>query len=315
MEKLFTNPELLIQLCSDIKPKDGMAALEVALKKLMPELDFRWMLTRGHWHRLGGVVDGHYNRVAENISHWAEEESDGDIDELVAKYQDAGYFATQLAGRTHYLTAPVDKNAEEFIQLEVEELQEVIERPLMDPDWFPDSFEEFLDPLDVPRLEPEPIGEPHYQFRRITPIAKLINEEQQGNQQLRDVRRFFQDWNDSSACKDGHFCRHWVLELRQYMDRDGECRLNAKPVCVFADDLPEIPTTDSLHGAELANAIHGYDRKLGYPFAWYFILLTRKAANYALAEAVLRDQDGEYDYLPKRDLKVLQAWERQPYGV
>ncbi len=313
MEHLLTHPEPLTQLCAEIAPAQGMSAMEAGLKKLLPALDFRWALTRGHWHRLGGVVDGHYERISDNITHWAEEESDGDIDELVAKYQDSGYFATQLAGRTHYLTAPMGDNAEDYVQLEIEELQEVLERPLMDPDWFPDSLEEFLDPLDIPHLEPEPIGQPYFQFRRMTPIAKLINEEQQENQQLRDVRRFFQDWHDSSAHK-SHFCRHWVLELREYMDRDGDCRLTAKPVTTFADELPAIPT-GRLHGAELANAIHSYDRKLGYPFAWYFILLTRKAANYALAEAVLQDQSGEYDYLPQRDLKVLEAWARQSYGV
>lgn len=314
MKDLLSNPEPLIALCSEISPKAGQQALETALKQRFPELDFRWMLTRGHWHRLGGVVDSEHRRITDNISHWAEQESDGDVDELIAKYIDAGYLATQLAGRTLYLTAPIGDNAEDFLQLEIEELQEVVERPLIDQDWFPDSLEEFLDPLDFPHLDPAPVGEPYYQFRRLTPVAELL-EEQRNNRNLRDVHRFFQDWHNSSARKAEHFCRHWVLELRDYMDRDGECRLTAKPVSTYSKELPEIPAIETLHGAQLANAIQNYNFHLGYSFAWYFILLTRKAANHTLAEAILRDQSGEYDYLPARDLRVLQAWVREPYGV
>ena len=70
-----------------------------------------------------------------------------------------------------------------------------------------------------------------------------------------------------------------------------------------------------LQGAELAKAIHGYDRKLGYPFAWYFIMLRRKTANFDLAEAVLRDQMGVYDYLPAKCLKVIREWEKRTYAV
>lgn len=315
MKELLTNPQPLADLCGEIRPSQGMPALENALRRLMPELDFRWAITRGHWHRLGGVVNGEYQRVSENIAHWAEEESDGDVDELIAKYQDANYYATHWAGRTHYLAAPTGENPEDYLQLEVEELQEAVERPLVPEDWFPDSLEEFLEPLDVPHLSPQPIGAPIYRFRRITHIADLLTEKSQESDQRAKLRRFFADWQASSAQKATPFCRQWVLELRQYMDRDGECRLTAKPVTLYAKALPTIPAAEALHGVELANAIHGYDRQLGYPFAWYFILLACNADNYKLAEAVLQDQSGEYDYLPQRDLQVLKEWALKPYAI
>jgi hypothetical protein len=44
-------------------------------------------------------------------------------------------------------------------------------------------------------------------------------------------------------------------------------------------------------------------------------MLGSKAENFAVAEAVLRDQMGAYDYLPAKDLKVLRSWEERPYGV
>jgi hypothetical protein len=44
-------------------------------------------------------------------------------------------------------------------------------------------------------------------------------------------------------------------------------------------------------------------------------MLGCKAENVAVAEAVLRDQMGAYDYLPAKDLKVLRQWEERPYGI
>lgn len=194
-------------------------------------------------------------------------------------------------------------------------MQEVLERPLVERDWYPDSLEEFLEPLDYPKLEPEPVGRPYYQFRRITPISKLLHESPRVKQSLYNLRRFFQDWDHSSAGEGEPFCLDWVLALREYIDTDGECRRNARPVCAYPEQLPDLPPGEALQGVKLANAVHEYDRHLGCRFAWYFIMVSSKAANYSLAEAVLRDQIGAYGYLPARDLKVLRQWEERPYGV
>ena len=314
MDDLVAKPEHLAQLCGRTDASLGLDNLQEQIHCLMPDLGFDWILTRGHWHRLGGVVDAGYRSVADNIARWAERESAGNLDELIARYADQGYFATCLAGKTHYFTLACGSKAEDFIQLEIEELQEVLDRPLIARDWYPESLEELLDPLDYPRLEPEPVGKPYYQFRRLTPIADLLDESPR-NQALVNLRRFFQDWDRSSACEGEPFCRHWILAQREFMDSDGECRRVARPVSTFAEELPELPLGESLHGSKLANAIHGYDRRLGFPFAWYFIMLSSKSTNYGLAEAVLRDQMGAYDYLPARDLKVLRDWEERPFGV
>ena len=237
------------------------------------------------------------------------------MEALIARFMDASYFATKLAGRTHYFTVPCSDNAKDFFQLEIEELQEVIDRALIDRDWYPDSLEEFLDPIDYPRLEPEPIGKPFYHFRRIIPVTDYMKKASKEDQALSNLNRFLHDWSYSSAREGGHFCNHWILIFREYMYGDGDCRLNARPVATFSDRLPDLPPGEKLQGTELAHAIHGYDRKLGYPFAWYFIMLSQKKTNHALAEAVLRDQIGAYDYLPVKDLKVIREWEKRPYGI
>ncbi|MBV2091967.1 MAG: hypothetical protein KUF72_13880 [Candidatus Thiodiazotropha sp. (ex Ctena orbiculata)] len=315
MNAPIAKPESIASLCLTFDFSAGFEQLTEKINLLMPELQFTHVVTRGNWYRLGGVVDGDYKPISQNIAQWAEESSGGDVDNLIADYIDCGYFATRLAGKTHYFTAPCGEGPEQFIQLEIEELQEVLDRPLVDGDWFPESLEEFLDPLDYPRLEPEPIGSTYLQFRRITPIESLLKESSGKNRSMQSLSRFFNDWHESSAGVQSQFCNHWILALREYQDRDGEHQLSAKPYSTFSGELKVTSLGDTPHGSELANAIHGFDRQVGYPFAWFFNLLSSKSDNYKLAEEVLKDQMGAFDYLPPRDLKVLRAWESKPYGV
>lgn len=315
MDTLAERSARLARICMEMDVAQGVKALGVELARAFPDWRFCCVLSRGGWHRLGGVVDANYRRVSDNIVRWAERESGGDVDELVARYLDAGFFATHLVGRTHYFTAPTGDSPGDFVQLEVEELREVLNRRLVQRNWFPDSIDEFLDPLDYPRLEPEPVAEPRFLFRRITPISRLLDSRNDLSRWQYNLRRFFHDWHSSSAFEGRHFCRHWVLALQAYTDSDGECRLNAKPVTTYSGKLPDLPGGGLLSGAELANALHDYDRRIGFPFAWFFMMLSCKAENYALAKAVLRDQMGAFDYLACRDLKVLRSWEERPYSV
>ena len=310
----LASPDVLTLVCANSSVVEGIDSLVTKINNLMPGLDFEWVLTRGGWHRLGGVVDAEYLPVSSNIAQWVEEVSDGDIDELLATYMESGYFATHIAGKTHFITAVNGDDPDDFIQIEIEELQEVLDRPLVQQDWFPDSIEEFLDPLDYPRLEPEAINPPYYRFRRITSIKSLIKAAG-SSRQIQNLRRFLLDWQNSSAMETASFCRHWVLALREYKDREGYLQLTAKPVPTIEGKVPELPPVDSVRGLDLANAINSYDRELGYPFAWYFMLLGKKSSNHVLADAVLADQMGAYEYLPSKDLQVLRDWEKRPYGV
>ncbi len=90
---------------------------------------------------------------------WAETESGGDIETLLDKCSEQILFATKISGTTLYFTASTGDKPQDFLQLEVEVLQEVLDRPLSDPDFLPDSVEEFLDPVDYPRLEPRTGGQ------------------------------------------------------------------------------------------------------------------------------------------------------------
>lgn len=308
-------PDLLAKFCGELSGSMNPQGLSEKLNALTPELEFSHVATRGDWYRLGGVVDAQHQPVSGNIVQWVEKVSGGDVERLLGECADLDYFATRLAGKTHYFSAAYGSASAAFIQLEIEELREVLDRPLVTEDWYPENLEEFLDPLDLPRLSPEPVAESYFQFRRITPVATLLQEAPGENRSLSNLRRFFDDWSASSASECGPVCKHWALALREYIDSDGECHLSAKPFSTFVGNLDSLSGAAKLHGAELANLIHGYDRQIGYPFAWYFNMLGCKSENFAVAEAVLRDQMGAYDYLPAKDLKVLRAWEERPYGV
>ena len=315
MMPLLETNEQLTELCKQIPANDGYAKLEAALQQALGNSDMEWVMTRGGWYRLGGVVDGEYKPIAANLRKWTEDVAGGDLDSIFYEYRDSGYFVTHLAGKSHYFTLPTGDRPDQFIQVEVEQLQEVIERPLIDQDWYPESLEEFFDPLDYPRLDPEPVTPSYFRFRRIMEMDKLLDAPAESNRSQSNLSRFFNDWQQSSAGDVSPFCRQWVLLLNEYQDAYGETRLKARPMAKLHNALPNLPDGTLMSGAELANAIHGYDRQAGYPFAWFFNMLSRKSSNYTVAEAVLRDQMGAYDYLPARDLKVLRQWEERPYGV
>ena len=301
----------LAEVCRTLPAPSDLSSLVGAVQKILPRLEIRHAMTRGGWHRLGGVVDIDGLRIARNIAEWAESESGGDVDALLFKVADLRYFATGLNGQTHYLVAPTGPGTRDFIQIEIEQVQEVLDRCLTDPDWFPDSIAEFVDPLDFPRLEPEPVDGPRLLFRRLVRVPDLMGSGDAGPH----LRRFLDDWGRSSASETAHFCEHWVFAIREYQSRDGEGHLTAKPIPAVLTEVPGLPSAEVARGAQLANQIHGFDRALGYHFAWYFHMLTNPKVSHRLAEAVHADQMGAYDYLPARDLKILRDWYADPYGL
>ena len=307
--------EGLVEACLSTLPGQGLAQLIGGLGETPAEVMPERVLTRSGWHRLGGVVDGGYRRVAESIAQWVEQESGGEVEQLVSRYAGAGYFATRLRGQTHYLVFPKGGAAADFVQLEVEELQEVLDRYLIDPDWLPESLEEFIDPLDYPRVQPEPIGEPRFLFRRMTDMKALLAEEPEApsDRDRAKLRRFLADWEQSSAGTAAPFCRHWVVALRETPASDGGQLLSARPVPT-AGALPTLAPYDGARGPKLANRIHRFDHEAGYPFAWYFHMLCGRLVPFELGEAVAADLAGDFAYLAPRDHQLLQEWRRRPYA-
>lgn len=313
-EHPFANPEILdvaavAQACATSNPLHGTDDLLTGLENAWPDLTFKTVLTRGGWYRSGGVVDIDKARVADSLHAWAEQWADAELQQLMDKCLRRPLFATRLLGRTHYLTAKTGVSAADFIQLEVEELQEVLERYLSDPDWLPDSLDEFIDPLDYPAMEPEPVGTSRLVFRRLFAAREMLNSLETSS--TNGLSRFLRDWQASSAGSCGHFCDHWVLGVRESTDSDGEALIDAHPVSVSA--IESSPLTPAISGADLATRVHSYDHEAGYPMAWFFHMVASAGVPHAVGMHVADDHDRDFNYLPARDFEVLRSWVASPY--
>jgi hypothetical protein len=305
--------------CASTPVTDGHRLLLQKVARMLPDLDFHHVLTRGGWHRIGGIVDGEGERISHALREWLENMSGGDIQSLFEEYGDAGYVATCLQGKTHYFIAQTGNGAGDFVQLEVEELQEVTDRLLLDENNLPDDMDDLTDPLDVEKLSAEPLGDPLYKLRKVTDIADFLQAmakyaEGKGGRTM-NLRRFMDDWEHSSAGENTPFCEHWVLSLREYTDAWGDTVLQAKPITTFSDNPSLMKLNGEHRGSRLAKLIHGFDHQIGYPMAWYFFMLSHREVPHQLAEAIHADQMGAYDYLPARDLKILKDWSAKPYGI
>ena len=306
-------------ICATTAVQQDHALLLQKLSRLFPQLTFEHVLTRGGWHRPGGVITAQGDRIADHFEDWLESEVDDDMSSFIERYMNADYYVTRIRGSTHYFVAQYGDRAQEFVQLEVEALQEETERKLFSDNELPDDIQDLIDPVNHGSCDAKCIGEMRYELRRITVIDEFLAQMKEcmtGRSRLPDfIQRFMQDWDRSSASETGAFSKHWVLSLGQYIDAWGDQVMQAKPVSTdeAAFHSLELGTTD--HGSEHARLIHGFDRDLGYPMAWYFFMLSHTEVPHQLAEAIHSDLMGAYDYLPARDLKILRDWSDQPYGI
>lgn len=304
--------DALARACEAAIPHADHQALRQSINHNLPGVDVQWALTRGQWYRIGGVVDGADKPVADQLRTWAEAESDGDIMTLIEKFGDRDLFVTKHLGRTHYLVAPCSDRSLDFIQIEVEEIYEVVDRPLFSDDWIPDDIEDLLDPEDGPVMDPKPISRPRYNFRQATYVADALQNIAEDAIDRR-FARFREEWEQSSAGDATRLCDYWILIFSRYHGPYGEHRIDVTPTTTFTADLPDIDQGLKEQGTGLANFIHAFDRAVGFPMAWYFFMLTSKKHFHDLAHHVHKDLMGAYAYLPAKDLKILKNWIVDPY--
>ena len=285
------------------------------LHQVLPEYTFSHVMTRGGWYRPGGIIsqDG-TEKISDNLETWIHEKSAGDVNQFLDNYSSEGLLATHFKGQTHYLVAPTGDKACDFLQLEVEELHEVTVRQLIDENYLAETLEELIDPLEFTQIDEVEISAPRYVFRRIVSMRDFMaTQQEEHDDKQSNIMRFFNDWDNSSAAEHASFCQHWVLSIREYVDRYGEPKVIARPVSTLQDDVPELNQEPLPRGADLAVLIHSFDRKVGYPMAWFFFMLTHKAVSHQLAESIHQDLMGAYAYLPLRDLRILINWYDSPY--
>ncbi len=316
---MMTDPTLraLGEACAGIAISQGPAALARELARIAPEYAFRQVLSRGGWYRLGGVIDAAGQTVAHHLKQWAEAElatHDDDMQALAEDYAGRGFRATRLTGKTHYWVARTGPGTAEYLQMEIEELQEVVCHALFEPNDLPDNLEELVDPREDCGLRLVPLGVPFYSLRRVTQVADFLDRMRSQRPDPQSIHRFIESWDQSSAGHSVPFSHHWVIAVREYLDRYRQTILEATPVVAINGRLPKFESAFGARGLALHDALMRFDSQVGYRMAWFFHMLTTKTVPHAVAVAVVEDQQAGFSYLPERDLQVTKDWLHQPFG-
>lgn len=306
----------LAELCVTVPVAAGPAGLAKELARIAPQLGFREVLARGGWYRLGGVVDAGGNHIADDLETWAEAElaaRGDDFHALAEDYAAAGLKATRLTGKTHYLVAVSGPAAADFLQVEIEELQEVVSHALFADDGA-NSLEDIVDPPRSDKSPALPLGAPFFALRRVTDVADFLRRMAAQKPEPQAVQRFFDAWQASSAGNATQLSNHWVLAVREHLDRYRQAILQAAPVAALNGQAPKFETAFGAQGLALQRSLQNFDRQAGYPMAWFFHMLTTKTVPHAVAGAVIDDVQAGFGYLPERDVKIVKDWLYRPYG-
>ncbi|MEW6679375.1 MAG: hypothetical protein AB1421_15790 [Pseudomonadota bacterium] len=307
-----------IQALDTLPPRPHHAALLEAANSLVPDCPFRHALTRGGWYRPGGVIRPDGTRLADDLETWAEAEladCDEDMGLFLERHADAGLLATRQAGRTHYFVAPIGMAPADYLQLEVEEVQEVLDRQLIHPAAPPTDLPELTEPLDPALVPPQPVDRPRYRFRRLTDLRQVLARQPAAPGSLAPLARFMAEWTESSAGAQGHFSDHWIVAVREHLDRYRNTQLNATPVSRHGRKLKTFQWQTDARGTGLADQLHAFDRAAGYPAAWYFHLVAGAITPRPVAYALAEDLAADYHYLPTSDQKILETWLTAPYSI
>lgn len=306
-----------IQEISRLPPRPHHSSLLDTASGMMPDCHFRYVFSRGGWHRPGGVIRPDGTPVARDLETWlAEQLADcgDDLDEFMDRHGDDDLQVTRHAGQTHFFVAAYGPDPTDFMQLEVEEMQEVLDRKLLNPDVAPDDIGELSEPARPSVLDPQPVGMPYYRYRRLTDMrrvsARVPGSAIPGS--VAPLTRFMSEWPREGA---GHFSDHWVVGLSEHADRYGNPVVSAKPVSLHARTLKHFHWQAGIQGVALGDQIHAFDRAAGYPAAWYFHMVAGGLAPRELAYALMDDWVEGFRYLADRDAALLKGWVEQPYSV
>jgi len=319
---LYTPDETALRnLAAEIEslpPRPHHAALMEIANRIRPGCSFGYALNRGGWYRSGGVIAADGAPLADSVEAWAKaglRACGDDFNELVESQADAGLQVTRHTGRTHYFVASYGPSPADFLQLEVEELQEVLDRRLIDPDNLPQDMQELAEPIVPLELDAQAVGAPRYRFRRLIDVRQAVARASSAAGRNAGLSRLFSEWSHSSAVSRGHFSDHWIVGLREYLDRYRNPVTSVSLVSRHARELKPFHWNEELSGVEMAAQLQAFDRAAGYPSAWYFHLVAATLTPPKVAYLIARDLEAGFGYLPDTEAALARGWVASPYSV
>ena len=301
-----------------VSPRPHHSALLEIANRIRPGCTFRYALNRSGWYRSGGVIAADGSRIADNLEAWAKSElaaCGDDMAELVERHAEQGLLVTRHTGRTHYLVAAYGSAPADFMQLEVEELQEVLDRKLIDTNAAPEDMQELIEPLRPVELDAQAVGAPHYRFRRLIDMRQTIARSSSADTRNAGLTRFISEWAHSSAAARGHFSDHWIVALREHQDRYRNPVIAVSLVSRHARELKPFQWNIELSGVEMSAQLQAFDRAAGYTSAWYAHLIAGTITPPKIAYAVARDLETGFSYLPETEAALIKSWVAAPYSV
>lgn len=299
-------------------PRPHHSGLLAAAAQAFPDCPFRHVLTKGGWYRMGGVLGADGSPLGEDLEAWVDAELSrcgDDFKQFVNHYVEAGVLVTRHTGRTHYFVAPYGPAPGDFLQLEVDELQEVLDRRLIDAQHPPVDRQELVEPIDPARVEAQPVGSLRYQSARLVDIGQVLIAQDPSSAGILPLVRFMAEWSESRAADRGHFCEHWLIIGLAFGDHEAGTPFSAYPMSVHTRTLKPFQWDITSVGPALGDQIRDFDRAAGYPGAWYFHLIASRLVPSTLATALKRDLGSGYHYLAQKDLGLLEKLAADPYRV
>ncbi len=318
---IYTPDEKVLRHLADeieaTPPRPHHSSLLEVANRLRAGWTFSYAINRGGWYRPGGVIAADGTRIADNLETWAKTElaaCHDDMHEFVEKYSNSGLVVTRHSGRTHYFVATYGPAPTDFLQLEVEELQEVMDRTLFNANAVPEDLQELIEPLNPGEVDAQIVGSPRYRFRRLIDISQTVASSSSDPKSV-GLPRLLYDWSHSSAAIRGHFSDHWIIALREHQDRYRNPQISASVVSRHARELKPFQWNVELSGVKMSEQLQAFDRAAGYSAAWYFHLVAGTVTPPKIAYAIVRDLDAGFSYLPDTEVALIRAWVAAPYSV
>lgn len=299
-------------------PRPHHHTLLAALGAVFPHAEFQYVLSKGGWNRMGGVLDAAGQCLGHNLEEWVNTElrnCGDDFEQFLTQYLEAGLLVTRQLGRTHYFVAAYGPAPEDFLQLEVEELQELVDRQLIDPMQPPQDRTELVEPINPAKVDAQAVGSSRYRFARLVDMRELLDRERTTRESLSPLLRLVSEWSQSRAAEQGHFCEHWLVANLDRFNSVAAHAFNPSLLSVHERTLKPFQWDLNKTGVELGNQLRDFDRAAGYPGAWYFHAVASKLVPESLAPTLQRDLDNGYRYLADKDLGLLQKLLAQPYQL